>query len=1049
MQPGTMIEPQHIWPVSLLLPQHSACRILEQSCALIWQLFQVQHVVAAVVQQQDCYAVAVPECHPDMLAQHVQRALHQGHWLSDVPHDAAGCCVLLPFALSDRQGFLALWLRDMVTLKAEDRIALKWMAESLGQQLSAEHWFTIDAGVLAGDLALWDHLAGSRFFLDSHGYTKQILAHESWHAPEPLVSYTPYQPLLQQSWLELLPSALCTSFQQQLQWVQQGRPVEPLQWWRHGAQPRLLSVHFEQAWAGLIQVRIYDVQQHQQAQQEQQRQQLLDSLVSNAQTAMIGFDRRGEIRFANRSAFSLLQLQRSPGQQDKFYTPGLLCARLLADGSEDGALPFAALFNVSTQHYDRPYRVTFPDGRSLIFTLSLVQPELRSEHAIQGFLLLTDISAQHQLQTALLEMQQHIDNLLEYSPVVVYQAFADIRKGLIYLSPNAEPWFGLSPTDAMNDTGYWWQHIHPDDQERVLRGLNTMDAFAEYRLWSDSQQRYHWVKDIRQWSDTSVGVVFGAILDITARREAEQESLQLQHLLAAQKQELAQTLESLTDAVFTVDEHGLILTANPATAALFAVSHAELIQAPLTRFLPDLSLSGSSAPDADALYQTREVQGHNANGGIVPLTVSVVSLPKPTVWHSDDATFSGADASADSSSAAPHGQRFVICCHDLTALKQQQQQLLRAEKLSALGTLTSGIAHDFNNILGIIRGYAEMLSTQADHQVVGYAEHITKAADRAAGLTRSLLEFSSDRKRQVQKLELNSLLHDMKDMLSEALTKGVRLQLVPAAQPLWVELEKSGLENALLNLAINAKHAMDGRGEFSLAWHEVELNAQQAHALELSVGSYVCIQARDTGCGMTDDVKQRLFEPFFTTKGAAGNGLGLAQLFGFLRRSRGGIAVESVLGQGSTFLLYLPKIAAAMAAQSTLSRQHTGKTPRVSARILLVDDEEELLDIHGLLLESAGYQVTLANSAAKALALAGKQAFDLVLSDIVMPDMNGLQLANELHQRLPELPIQLISGFAEQTLVDNPYCQDLYNKRLQKPVARRELLEQISKLLLS
>lgn len=1047
MQPGTLIEPHHIWPVSLLLPQHSACRILEQSCALVWQLFQVQHVVAAVVQQQDCYAVAVPECHPDVLAQLVQRALHQGQWLSDIPHDAAGCCVLLPLVLTDRQGFLALWLRDMVTLKAEDRIALKWMAESLGQQLSAEHWFRIDAGVLSGELALWDQLAESRFFLDQHGYTKQILPSETAQPHEQPAIFSAFHPLLQHSWLELLPSALRASFQQQLQWVSQGRQVEPLQWWRHGARPRLLGVHFEPAWAGLIQVRIYDVQQHQQAQQELQRQQLLDSLVSNAQTAMIGFDRRGEIRFANRSAFTLLQLQRSPGQQDKFYTPGLLCSRLLADGSEDGALPFAALFNVSTQHYDRPYRVTFPDGRSLIFTLSLVQPELRSEHAIQGFLLLTDISAQHQLQTALLEMQQHIDNLLEYSPVVVYQAFADLRKGLIYLSPNAEPWFGLSPTDAMNDANYWWQHIHPDDQERVLRGLNTMDAFAEYRLWSDSQQRYHWVKDIRQWSDTSVGVVFGAILDITARREAEQESLQLQHLLAAQKQELAQTLESLTDAVFTVDEQGLILTANPATAALFAVSHAELLQAPLSRFLPDLSLSCSSVSDAP--YQTREVQGHNANGGVVPLTVSVVSLPKPTVWHGDDATYSAADASSDTSAETPHGQRFVICCHDLTALKQQQQQLLRAEKLSALGTLTSGIAHDFNNILGIIRGYAEMLSTQADQQVVGYAEHITKAADRAAGLTRSLLEFSSDRKRQVQKLELNTLLHDMKDMLSEALTKGVRLQLVPSAQPLWVELEKSGLENALLNMAINAKHAMDGRGEFSLAWHEVELNAQQAHALELSAGHYVCIQARDTGCGMTDEVKQRLFEPFFTTKGAAGNGLGLAQLFGFLRRSRGGIAVESTLGQGSTFFLYLPKIAAATATHSSASQRSPGKTPRANARILLVDDEEELLDIHGLLLESAGYQVTLANSAAKALALAGKQAFDLVLSDIVMPDMNGLQLANELHQRLPELPIQLISGFAEQTLVDNPYCQDLYNKRLQKPVARRELLEQISKLLLS
>jgi nitrogen-specific signal transduction histidine kinase len=1047
MQPGTLIEPHHIWPVSLLLPQHSACRILEQSCALVWQLFQVQHVVAAVVQQQDCYAVAVPECHPDVLAQLVQRALHQGQWLSDIPHDAAGCCVLLPLVLTDRQGFLALWLRDMVTLKAEDRIALKWMAESLGQQLSAEHWFRIDAGVLSGELALWDQLAESRFFLDQHGYTKQVLPSETAQPYEQPAIFSAFHPLLQHSWLELLPSALRASFQQQLQWVSQGRQVEPLQWWRHGARPRLLGVHFEPAWAGLIQVRIYDVQQHQQAQQELQRQQLLDSLVSNAQTAMIGFDRRGEIRFANRSAFTLLQLQRSPGQQDKFYTPGLLCSRLLADGSEDGALPFAALFNVSTQHYDRPYRVTFPDGRSLIFTLSLVQPELRSEHAIQGFLLLTDISAQHQLQTALLEMQQHIDNLLEYSPVVVYQAFADLRKGLIYLSPNAEPWFGLSPTDAMNDANYWWQHIHPDDQERVLRGLNTMDAFAEYRLWSDSQQRYHWVKDIRQWSDTSVGVVFGAILDITARREAEQESLQLQHLLAAQKQELAQTLESLTDAVFTVDEQGLILTANPATAALFAVSHAELLQTPLSRFLPDLSLSCSSASDAP--YQTSEVQGHNANGGVVPLTVSVVSLPKPTVWHGDDATYSAADASSDTSAETPHGQRFVICCHDLTALKQQQQQLLRAEKLSALGTLTSGIAHDFNNILGIIRGYAEMLSTQADQQVVGYAEHITKAADRAAGLTRSLLEFSSDRKRQVQKLELNTLLHDMKDMLSEALTKGVRLQLVPSAQPLWVELEKSGLENALLNMAINAKHAMDGRGEFSLAWHEVELNAQQAHALELSAGHYVCIQARDTGCGMTDEVKQRLFEPFFTTKGAAGNGLGLAQLFGFLRRSRGGIAVESTLGLGSTFFLYLPKIAAAAATQSSASQRSPGKTPRANARILLVDDEEELLDIHGLLLESAGYQVTLANSAAKALALAGKQAFDLVLSDIVMPDMNGLQLANELHQRLPELPIQLISGFAEQTLVDNPYCQDLYNKRLQKPVARRELLEQISKLLLS
>lgn len=669
--------------------------------------------------------------------------------------------------------------------------------------------------------------------------------------------------------------------------------------------------------------------------------------------------------------------------------------------------------------------VQYPDEstRVLEFRWNLAQDKRR--HDISVYCLCSDMTHEYQLRQTLHHIEHHLDHLLHYSPVVLYQQFNGNYHGFVYVSPNAERILGYSAGQILANPDLFVSRVHPDDSAMLANPGNS----AEYRFWSASEQCYIWLKDIREKDPENVGGVYGALTNVTARKNSELEKVRLIADLEEQKKLVTATVNSLLDGVITIEQHGTILDGNPTVTKMLGYSREELIGCNVSMLMPEPDASAHdgylarymAGGDARIVGIGRKVKARHKDGHLIPVHLSVTELPMDK----------------------DNMRRFVGCLHDLTETELQQQQLIQSSKLSAIGTLTSGIAHDFNNVLGIMRGYAELLSTSGQPAVEKPALAIIKAADRAGYMIKNLLEFSTNKQRENQLLEVGRLLQDIKPMLTEACGARIRLQLELPAKPCWLELEKGGLENAFLNLVINAKHAMEGAGDIHLRCRIEKPDSRWLGKERAVAGEYLHIEVQDTGCGMTEQVKARIFEPFFSTKGAHGTGLGLAQVFGFIRRSHGILQVDSAPGLGATFSLYFPLMPALQ--QKNLPKQN--KSDATAGTILVVDDEAELLELHATMLELAGFQVLKANNGTDALKMLHDNVVDALITDVVMPGLNGLELAKRARQLQQGLPIQLISGFADESMVSDEIGKELFAQRLNKPVQTSKLVARVQHLI--
>jgi len=379
--------------------------------------------------------------------------------------------------------------------------------------------------------------------------------------------------------------------------------------------------------------------------------------------------------------------------------------------------------------------------------------------------------------------------------------------------------------------------------------------------------------------------------------------------------------------------------------------------------------------------------------------------------------------------------------------KQATEILNRSQKMDALGKLSGGIAHDYNNMLNIIIGYAEMLELALKDQpkLSGYAHEILHASQRGAKLTKKLLDISRKNITEASSVNINHLILEMKQVLEKTLTARITftLELDDNLWDIWID--SNDLEDALLNMTINAMHAIDGVGQLSIRTLNQTLNTLDAHVLQLNKGDYVQVCVTDTGCGMDDTSKQRIFEPFYTTKGEKGTGLGLSQVYGFVERSGGAIKVYSEIDKGTSFVFYFPRHQKNMAAENA-NNDIAAKTLRGDETILVVDDELALLDMSSEIVRQKGYRVLSANTAAQAIDLLKKEKVDLLLSDIVMPEMDGYQLAAFVQTNYPETKIQLVSGFSDNRH-ENMIDEGLYQDLIYKPYNSQELLKKIRALL--
>jgi signal transduction histidine kinase len=354
----------------------------------------------------------------------------------------------------------------------------------------------------------------------------------------------------------------------------------------------------------------------------------------------------------------------------------------------------------------------------------------------------------------------------------------------------------------------------------------------------------------------------------------------------------------------------------------------------------------------------------------------------------------------------------------LAMQKRLEEQLRQAQKMEAIGQLAGGVAHDFNNILTVIHGHAELLLAEGglEEKAAHSVRQMSQAAARAATLTRQLLAFSRRQVIQPRLLDMNEIVGNITKMLSRIMGEDVALQLQYASGPAPVQADVGMMEQVLLNLVVNARDAMPQGGRLVLTVAVVEVEAARLDQHPAGrAGRFVCLSVADTGCGIAPDNLGRIFEPFFTTKEVGrGTGLGLATVYGIVNQHQGWVEVQSALGKGSTFTVFLPWSDAVPAAP--LEDRSLSSPPRGGNElILVVEDEAPLRELVGQCLARCGYRILLAESGAKALELwaAHRDEISLVLTDLVMPDrMNGRQLADRLQAERPELKVLFTSGYS-------------------------------------
>jgi signal transduction histidine kinase/ActR/RegA family two-component response regulator len=360
-----------------------------------------------------------------------------------------------------------------------------------------------------------------------------------------------------------------------------------------------------------------------------------------------------------------------------------------------------------------------------------------------------------------------------------------------------------------------------------------------------------------------------------------------------------------------------------------------------------------------------------------------------------------------------------------------EAQLRQVQKMEAVGQLTGGIAHDFNNMLAVVVGGIDLARRRLNgpkREVLAHLENAMEGATRAAALTRRLLSFARSEPLLPDRTDPKTLVKGMSDLLDRTLGERIRVKIDIAGDTWPVYVDPHQLENAILNLAVNARDAMDGVGRLVIATQNVKVSANEVG--DIRAGDYVRISVTDTGCGMPPEVKERAFEPFFTTKPVGkGTGLGLSQIFGFAHQSGGEAGIESEVGKGTTVSIYLPKSTADSAVRLHPAESRMSEEVRVpGARILLVEDDPRVRTSTVEALRDLDYEPAACSSGEEAIRLFEEQIFDLVISDVIMPEMTGPELIRILKQKRDDFAVLFVTGYVGESETDILIGHELLRK---------------------
>ena len=597
--------------------------------------------------------------------------------------------------------------------------------------------------------------------------------------------------------------------------------------------------------------------------------------------------------------------------------------------------------------------------------------------------------------------------------VVEGQVFGDERFAAMYDMAPAPAGQGLSLSGLI-------ARVHPDDRQSLRRCLATaLAAHADYTrefrvLREDGNVRWLLLRArcYLQQDDKPLRYS-GAAIDVSASKLAEAQVRKLNARLAALVKERTSALrmrEAQMRAIFETSHQfqgllsadGILLDANPVSLEAIAAQLPEVVGQPFH----DTPWFASS----DEVRQVVRTSVSRVAAGQAVRRELTLDLPEGT--HS----FDFAMRPIHGKDAAVVG--IIAEATDTTGRRRAEEQLRQSQKMEAIGQLTGGIAHDFNNLLAGIIGSLDLMRHQFNaghtHDHARHIDMATASAQRAATLTQRLLAFSRRQTLDLKPVNVNELVAGMADLLNRTLSKNVELTFRLASDPWLAYTDANQLENALLNLAINARDAMNDGGKLTITTRNILLDERYASTRpELNPGAYLMLSVSDTGSGMTPEVIAKAFDPFFTTKPIGqGTGLGLSMIYGYVKQSSGHVTIHSHPGMGSTITLYLPRHGAG--APALLEEQIAPPLPAGSGeRILVVEDEPAMRAIIVETLTRLGYRIVQASDAAAALAaLEAGESPDLLITDVGLPGLNGRQLAEQARRLRPGMRVLFITGYA-------------------------------------
>jgi len=636
---------------------------------------------------------------------------------------------------------------------------------------------------------------------------------------------------------------------------------------------------------------------------------------------------------------------------------------------------------------------------------------------------LADVTESSRIREALNNSEEKYRSLFENAVVGLLQSTLDDR--YIIINPSYARMLGYdSPEEAIASVGDIHEIYQDPTQRDVLKEILLRDGFVENfeAALHNKQGEQIWVLINARLRTNSKGekVVEGTSVDITSRKHADLE-----------RQKLFTIIDGNMSEIYILDPETLAITyANKGAVRNLGYSRDELLKLTPMDICPEMNeqdirtlLQPLTSGELNSLiFETHQ---RRKDGSIYPVEIDLQYQEYP-------------------------GEKLMVAMiTDITKSKSLKEQLIASQKMEAVGQLAGGIAHDFNNLLTVILGYGEELLSglEPDDPLMVSVDEIVKAGRRAAQLTQQLLAFSRKQVAQPRNLNLNTIINNLESMFIRVLGENIKFQATLFDQLDVVFADPGRMEQLITNIVVNARDAMPLGGliKINTANLTIDETYQDTHA-EIAPGDYVILSVSDNGCGMSKEIQQKVYEPFFTTKGVGrGSGLGLSIVYGIVQQSKGHILLYSEEGEGTTFKILLPAVRGEI---DVLEDRNPKKTVQGKGEsILIVEDEDALRRYVTRMISSLGYKVSSCSSGMEALeTIRHGLRPDLIVTDIVMPGINGREMAEQAREIVPGQKVLFVSGFNDDVLVN----QGIINADLtyiQKPFSKNDISMKIAEML--